>query len=195
MADVKDVAQIIINYMNAEEEPYITNLMLNKLLYFAQGHCLAETGKPLFDDDFEASEYSPVIPKIYHKYKVCGKHNILPADNIKEIEVLDNEQLSVLGCVLEQYGDYSPSKLVNITHELDSPWDKARKKDTRHASIMKEDIKNYFSSLNLEDFDEDKEFSEQALQAIEEYRNSVHQEGTTVTYPLKEVKSHHAVAI
>ena len=194
MANVEDVAQIIINYMNAEEEPYITNLMLNKLLYFAQGHCLAETGKPLFDDDFEAWEYGPVIPKIYHKYKVCGKHNILPADSIKETEVLDNEQLSVLGCVLEQYGDYSPSKLVNITHEIDSPWEKARKKDTRHALITKENIKSYFSSLNLEDFDEDERFSEEALQAIEEYRNSAH-EGATVIYPLKEVKCHHALAI
>ena len=68
MANVEDVAQIIINYMNAEEKP-ITNTMLNNLLYFAQGHCLAETGKPLFDDDFEAWECGPVIPKIYYKYK------------------------------------------------------------------------------------------------------------------------------
>lgn len=65
MEKVENVAELIINYFNEQEEPYISNLILNKLLYFAQGHCLAETGRPLFDDDFEAWEYGPVIPSFY----------------------------------------------------------------------------------------------------------------------------------
>lgn len=39
-------------------------LKLNKLLYLAQGRALAQTGKPLFDDDIEATEHGPVIREV-----------------------------------------------------------------------------------------------------------------------------------
>ena len=153
MANVEDVAQIIINYMNAEEEPHITNLMLNKLLYFAQGHCLAETGKPLFEDDFEAWEYGPVIPKIYHKYKVCGSNNIVSADYVKEESILNDEQLDLLERVLEKYSIYSPTKLVDITHEQGTPWANVtqnKKKIETHLPLTKQQIKEYFQNHRLE---------------------------------------------
>ena len=38
----------------------ITNLVLNKLVYFAQVESLRETGKPLFEDKIEAWPYGPV---------------------------------------------------------------------------------------------------------------------------------------
>ena len=38
----------------------ITNLVLNKLVYFAQVESLRETGKPLFEDKIEAWSYGPV---------------------------------------------------------------------------------------------------------------------------------------
>ena len=154
MANVEDVAQIIINYMNAEEEPCISNMVLNKLLYFAQGHCLAETGKPLFNDDFEAWEYGPVIPKIYHKYKICGKNNILSNDYVEEESILNDEQLDLLERVLEKYSMYSPTKLVYMTHEQGTPWANVthnQQNIKKHLPLSKQQIVEYFQNHRLED--------------------------------------------
>ena len=78
MADVFDVADFFIELFGKGIESDITNLKLNKLLYFAQGHCLAVTRKPLFDGLIEARDLGPVIPVVHHKYKICGKNPIKP---------------------------------------------------------------------------------------------------------------------
>ena len=194
MANVEDVAEIIINYMNAEEEPHITNLMLNKLLYFAQGHCLAETGKPLFDDDFEAWDFGSVIPKIYHKYKICGKNSIASDNEINKDEILDWEQLPIVEDVLKQYSEFSPTKLVNLTHEENSPWDIAKKKesrDNRHILIDKDAIKSYFQTVPLADDFED--LSDEVKQDLFEFEQAK-ANGTLVTYSLDEVRKHCGLA-
>ena len=64
-----DVANFFIDLYNSVPEGQVTNLSLNKLLYFAQGHSLAENGKPLFDEPIEAWQYGPVVPSVYHTFK------------------------------------------------------------------------------------------------------------------------------
>ena len=76
MADVFDVAEFFIQVANQSEDDQMTNLKLNKLLYYAQGAYLARTGKPLFENRIEAWDLGPVVPEVYHKYKVCGKNPI-----------------------------------------------------------------------------------------------------------------------
>ena len=50
----------------------MTNLRLQKLLYFAQGWHLARFGRPLFDASIEAWPYGPVVPEVYRAYKEYG---------------------------------------------------------------------------------------------------------------------------
>ena len=47
----------------------LTNLKLNKLVYFAQVESLRQRGVELFDDAIEAWEYGPVEPAVYHEFK------------------------------------------------------------------------------------------------------------------------------
>src|SRR6185437_3402754 len=47
----------------------ITNLKLQKLLYYAQGWHLALYDKPLFRERIEAWPHGPVVPPIYGKFK------------------------------------------------------------------------------------------------------------------------------
>lgn len=47
----------------------ITNLVLNKLVYFAQVESLRETGKPLFEDKIEAWSYGPVERDVYFTFQ------------------------------------------------------------------------------------------------------------------------------
>lgn len=159
MAKVEDVAIFFIDYFNSLEEGSITNLQLNKLLYFAQGHYLARTGKPLFEDDIEAWEYGPVVPSIYHKYKKYG--NALITETISKEEYEDSldreteEEIEVMNEVIKEYEPYSASQLVSITHKKSSPWEKVYDKQKKHTKIDNECIQRFFKNVpELDRFDE-----------------------------------------
>ena len=76
MYDVLDIARFVINYCN-DREYDISNLRLQKLLYFIQAYYLGLKNKmPLFKEDFEAWDFGPVIPCVYQEYKAFGGSNI-----------------------------------------------------------------------------------------------------------------------
>lgn len=54
---VQEVADYILCKTDIEAEDYISNLKLQKLLYYCQGFVLALTGKTLFDNDILAWEH------------------------------------------------------------------------------------------------------------------------------------------
>lgn len=60
-------------YIMGEAFDDLTNMKLNKLLYFAQGHYLQRYGKPLFDNAVEAWDHGPVVPEVYTAYKSLFK--------------------------------------------------------------------------------------------------------------------------
>ena len=98
MANVFDVADFFIQIANQSEDDQMTNLKLNKLLYYAQGVYLARTGRPLFDENIEAWTFGPVIPNIYRKYKVCGRNPIASSDDIVDRSHLKNLKLYLMLC-------------------------------------------------------------------------------------------------
>lgn len=52
MITAMDVANFFIDLTNnSKTDDKMTNLRINKLLYFAQGEYLAKYGTPLFDED------------------------------------------------------------------------------------------------------------------------------------------------
>ena len=71
-----DLARYIVGKYAEEGRP-VTNLHLQKMLFFAQAsYCRASKGDLLFDDEFEAWPYGPVIPSVYDEYSVCGARPI-----------------------------------------------------------------------------------------------------------------------
>ena len=59
------------------EDAEVSNLKLQKLLYYAQGHQLAERGTPLFDDEIQAWSHGPVVKDVYHRFKGFGSGNVV----------------------------------------------------------------------------------------------------------------------
>ena len=100
---------------------FVSNLKLQKLVYYSQAWHLALHDKPLFEEDFEAWIHGPVIPNLYHHYKHFGwkpieedvKVNLPPAilDYLKE--------------VADEYFVCDAYELEQMTH-LEAPWQKAR---------------------------------------------------------------------
>jgi len=141
MSKVVDAAGFIIDIINAQEEGEITNLAINKLLYFAQGLSLAKTGKPLFDNQIEAWKNGPVIQKIFHEFKKYNAEAI-PTQNYN-IESLTEDEQDILLETIAIYGKYSASHLVSLTHAPGTPW-KNHYEGTKNTPIPQEEIRDYF---------------------------------------------------
>lgn len=126
MANVFDVAEFFVQIANQSEDDQMTNLKLNKLLYYTQGVCLSRTGKPLFENRIEAWELGPVVPEIYRKYKVCGKNPIASEEDTLNLSSLSEEDREILFDVMREFGQYTGSKLVSFTHQPGTPWSKTK---------------------------------------------------------------------
>lgn len=111
---------ICYNRLKHEDNPEdnVTNLKLQKLLYYAQGLSLKYTGKPLFNDNIEAWQHGPVVPVVYHEYKQYGGKGI---DKNVDMPHFDENTEIILKDVYEDYGQYSAWKLRDMTHE-EPPW-------------------------------------------------------------------------
>lgn len=110
----------------------ITNLALQKLLYFAHGIYLNETKQPLVSGYFEAWQYGPVHPTAYKAFKAAGSDliafRVSAQDPLtgaaKALAQPDSPIIRrLLQQVLNSYGKLSPGRLVDLSHAKNSPWD------------------------------------------------------------------------
>lgn len=151
---VDTISKYIINYSD-EHFGGISNLRLQKLLYFVQVEFIKETGQAAFNEEIEAWSFGPVVPEIYRKYKIFGRENIILNINenfrifFMEPDESVNEEISVndkdiINRVLEEASILPTVELVNISHKQD-PWKNAYKGENFLGQIIsKESIKKYF---------------------------------------------------
>lgn len=116
----------------------ISNLKLQKLLYYAYGCYLALYGEALFEDKLVAWKHGPVVESIYHMYKDNGSSSI-PVEPLENaLDVTNNEKV-VLEWVYNEFGQYTAWALRNMTHE-EEPW-----KETEQNEVIPDElIKKYF---------------------------------------------------
>ncbi|MDD1443758.1 DUF4065 domain-containing protein [Dolichospermum sp. ST_sed3] len=121
----------------------ITNLRLQKILYFSQCAYLSVNNEVLFTDEIEAWKYGPVIPSVYHKYKDCvNKILELPSDYTCS---LNDENKNFLNGIWELFSKYSVNELIHITHNH-TPWVEAYKKGA-NTIIEKDTLKEYYKKI------------------------------------------------
>lgn len=63
------VVSMFFIYLLQDEDNGLSNMKLNKLLYYAQGYHLRRHSCPLFSEDIQACDYGPVVPVVYKHYK------------------------------------------------------------------------------------------------------------------------------
>ena len=139
-----DIANWILTLSEPEEGDLMSNLRLQKLLYYTQGFSLAMYNKPIFNEDIEAWDYGPVVPVAYHHFKKYGSGHI-PVEGIKKIR-LSIEEEDLIFEVWNAYGQFSASRLVEITHS-EPPWLTTKKNEV----ISHKKMRAYFlTQLNEE---------------------------------------------
>ena len=123
MVNAKQVASFFIEKSSRlNENNDLTNLKLQKMLYFAQVEYLREHGETLFDDPIEAWQYGPVVPTVYDWLKFCGAYQISKFDVKTSTDELNEDVIDFLERVWGKYSRYSAFGLVDKTHEPGSVW-------------------------------------------------------------------------
>jgi len=146
MISCHDVAKYFLALTDEDSGDLMSNLKLQKLVYYAQGFHLALFEKPLFPETIEAWTHGPVIPELYHSYKKYGSGHIPSPDDF-DLSIYSNEERELLNEVYAVFGQFSAWKLRNMTHQ-EPPWvDAAGQAGVISNSAMKE----YFSTqINLQ---------------------------------------------
>lgn len=98
----------------------LTNLTLNKLVYFAQVESLRRDGSaPLFDDAIEAWDYGPVEPCVYQAFKHYGSN---PIHQPSRMVSPDPSAAAIIDDVASRYGRLTAFDLVGFTHRRGGAW-------------------------------------------------------------------------
>lgn len=132
----------------------LTHLQLQKLLYFAHGHCLAEYGVPLIEGTFVAWPYGPVHLNVYREFKEYDDEMVVPHRRIGfrqpgffELD-RDIKVKRLIQRVIDQYGGWTAEELVSESHVAGGPWDEINQDGgvttTLKTPIPNERIKLFF---------------------------------------------------
>ncbi len=140
-----DIAKKMI-FMAQEDEANggecLTNLKLQKLLYYQQGYHLAAFDTPLFEENVEAWMYGPVVPKVYSAYSEFGAQS-LPMESGSPLTLNEDEEV-LFSQVFDAYRDFSAIGLMNKTHQ-EKPWKDALPHD-KGTVIPLESMKSFFKT-------------------------------------------------
>lgn len=137
-----DIANKIIINTDIDKGDIVSNLKLQKMMYYLQGFNLAFFDEKLFDDDIEAWQYGPVVPSVYKHFKCSGKGAIVLSKGIDEIELKSDEQEDMFRQVMDEYGKFNAIRLMEMTHN-EQPW-----KSTNIGNIIDVKLmKIYFKTL------------------------------------------------
>ena len=119
----------------------MTNLKLQKLLYYEQGYHLAFFNEPLFNESIEAWMYGPVVPEVYDTFKDNGSTAL--SFEGEPLELSDDEE-DLFRQVYDAFRDYSAIGLMNRTHS-EPTWQNA--KPTGKGTVISIDsMKSFFKT-------------------------------------------------
>ena len=136
-----DIANKIVSKTDLEHGDTISNLKLQKMMYYQQGFHLAYFGTPLFDEDIVPWQYGPVVPSVYKEYKSFESNSISTS---KEGISLSDDEEELFNNVYEEYNQFSAVALMKMTHE-ESPW-----KTTEINSVISRDKMMSFFKTQIE---------------------------------------------
>ena len=113
------VAKYIVSKCTREHTP-VSNLQLQKILYFVQKESLLYDGEPIFADEIEAWQFGPVVPNVYFHFSGFGAMPIVMEYETPEFE---EEEEELIDDVVARKKMLYPWDLVEETHKTGGAWD------------------------------------------------------------------------
>lgn len=143
MIDAKDLANFVLDVAD-ESNIAVTNLALQKLMFFCHGSLLVHFDQRLVRNKFEAWRFGPVIPAVYDVFSAFKREAITSrAVHFDKLErrfyvepfVPDLQLKAFLTTVIRKYGDLDPIALFKLSHAHDGPWHRAKEAYSERANF------------------------------------------------------------
>lgn len=109
---------------------YLTNMKLNKLVYFAYAESLRD-GRRLFDEQIEAWPYGPVVPSVYHAFRSNGGRAILSPESPS----VPAEAAAAADRVWAKYGFMTAIDIMGFSHRDGGAWANVFDERASHQTI------------------------------------------------------------
>lgn len=151
-----DIASYIINKSIDMDSP-VSNLKLQKLLYYIQAAFLVKKDEPAFIESISAWKYGPVVENVYYQFrsyvnneikdKILQKNKGFLGEQEKDYDPTDiimKEDQNLIDSILKSYKNVSGTDLIGKTHNED-PWKTIKNKgQVGYSNIENNEIKKYF---------------------------------------------------
>lgn len=118
----KEIANYIVTVFQKRHEA-ITNLKLQKLVYYAQAWHLALYDEPIFKERIEAWIHGPVVPTVFNEFKAYRWQPISKPVSFFQFPEHAHRHLNE---VVRVYGKFDGVTLERMTHQ-ESPWRDVRR--------------------------------------------------------------------
>ena len=118
--NAKNVAEYFLSIVDVDNGDSLSNLKIQKLLYYSQGFSLAIFRGVIFPEKIVAWNLGPVVVEIYEEYSKYGNGPVpLPEDF--DLTIYPDAEKELLDEVFSVYGQFSAGALVEMTHD-EPPW-------------------------------------------------------------------------
>ena len=141
MLSCYDVANYFLTQISEDAGDLMSNLKLQKLVYYAQGFHLALYDEPLFPEPLEAWTNGPVVPELFRHYKKY-ESGAIPCPKGVDFSIYEEETRSFLDEVYSVFGQFAAWKLRNLTDQ-EPPWIVATENG---GKITHNSLKKYFKT-------------------------------------------------
>ena len=138
--------------MFTKDNQEVTQLQIQKLMYFFEAYYMnVKNTDKLYDCNFNAWMFGPVAIPLYKEYRNFGEFPInLTEEKINIGEQISKDKKDLLAELYKVFGKLSANQLVNLTHQIGSPWYKKWEENNRRvvygpaSYINKEETKKWF---------------------------------------------------
>ena len=124
----------------------LSNLQLQKILYMADMNLVGRDGIRLVDENFEAWDYGPVLPSLYHRCKAFGAK---PVPNVfwDAKDISGTTENDMLALAWDRLRNSTPGQLVANTHSGDGAWVRRYVPGARDRKITTQDMISEYERL------------------------------------------------
>lgn len=152
MYEARKVCNYLLAHYDAKQFD-LTNLRLNKLIYFIHAESLLMLPQGLIRNRFEAWQFGPVIRPVFDAFKIydekpvtrpafyldyaSGQQKPIPSDDIAP------DHTALIERTFERYKGFTTGQLVSLSHEPGGPWDvvyRAHLADNTVSPIIPNDL-------------------------------------------------------
>jgi uncharacterized phage-associated protein len=140
-----NIASALIQEANKRLFP-VSNMKLQKLTYLAYGLYMDVKKEKLFAEEIQAWKYGPVIPDLYHSFKLYHA-NPIPNGHylVNDVETsITSEIKDLVDAVIDMHGGKSAGELVDFTHRDGTPWSKAYQAGNSNLVISDDLIRDFY---------------------------------------------------